>query len=112
MNETPPRRVELGVLPIGYGDVFIAEGVRDPVSVLIADADARVEAERKERQRVAHLTVTVDRARLIGILRDHLATVESGGVAAYRRGDTAHYNDAVQKAERLRNEIDALGTAE
>jgi hypothetical protein len=104
-EEPTRRRIELGVLPIGFSDIFIAEGVRDPVSVLIAEADAKVEAERKERERVAHLTVSVSRLWLIEILRDHLATVESSGVAAYRRGDVINYNSAVRKASALRDEI-------
>jgi hypothetical protein len=41
-----PRLIEIGVLPSGYADTFVADGAIDPITVFLRDADMRLAAER------------------------------------------------------------------
>jgi hypothetical protein len=54
MTENEPRRIFVGHLPTG-GVTYVAPGEADPVVRLIADANARLDAERaaEERKRAA-----------------------------------------------------------
>jgi hypothetical protein len=52
MSEEPQRRlVPLGVFPAGVDSVFIGAGSPDPLSLMIADADARLARERDTEAR-------------------------------------------------------------
>jgi hypothetical protein len=74
-----PRRIELGVLPIGYGDVFLAEGEVDPISIMLRQAGETLDRERAEAERKrlsaiadAEWTANTRRARNVRRLRHAL----------------------------------------
>jgi hypothetical protein len=102
-------RVEVGTFSSGFADFFVAEGAADPARLMIAEADAKVEVERAERERIERQTITVDRAWLLEILRAHIAMIERDGVRAYRQRDGVRYNEAVHEAQRLRDKLAAIG---
>jgi hypothetical protein len=58
-----PRRVYLGLLPSG-ADVFVADGEADPLTVMLSEANARLDAERAEAERVRLAALAdIERAR-------------------------------------------------
>jgi hypothetical protein len=103
------RRIEIGVLPIGYSDTYVAEGAADPVALMIAEGRRAAEAERAEAERIARQTVTVSREWLLSTLRDYLAAVERGRVHAYRCGDCEGYAACLSDETRIREEIGRYG---
>jgi hypothetical protein len=54
MSDAPRRLIEIGTLPAGYDSTFIAEGGVDPLAVMIAEGNAKLDRiAGEERQREA-----------------------------------------------------------
>lgn len=111
MNDEP-RKVLIGTFPSGLGAVasFSDIGQR-----LVAEAEAKLDAERaerEERERVARRTVRVDRAWLLSILREMIARVEQDRAEAGWWGDTDRRRIAARRARRLREDLAACNAIE
>lgn len=53
MSDAPRRLIEIGILPAGYDLTFVAEGAADPLAVMIAEGNAkldRIAAEERQRE--------------------------------------------------------------
>jgi hypothetical protein len=63
--EEPQRRmIPIGVMPSGYADVFLAPGSADPVSLMIADASAKLDREHAEAERIRLAAIAdIERAK-------------------------------------------------
>jgi hypothetical protein len=63
MSENELRRVFVGYLPAG-GVTYVAEGEVDPVATLIADANAKLDRQHAEAERVRLAAIAdVERAK-------------------------------------------------
>jgi hypothetical protein len=64
MSDAPRRLIEIGTLPSGFDATFIAEGGADPLAVMLREANARLDREHAEAERVRMLAIAdVERAR-------------------------------------------------
>lgn len=101
MNEPTPRRTIIGAFPSGAEIVAFA-----PVeATMIADAAARLDAERTETERAAYASITVSRAWLLGALRDAITVAERDLALAIRAGDYSARLVAARKGNRLRRDF-------
>jgi hypothetical protein len=63
MSDPPRRLIEIGVLPTGYADTFVAGGV-DPVAAMIADAIRKDDLAKAEAERIRLAAIAdIERAR-------------------------------------------------
>lgn len=61
---TPRRLIEIGTLPAGYNSTFVAEGAADPLAIMIAEGNARLDRiAAEERQREAARLADIERAK-------------------------------------------------
>jgi hypothetical protein len=67
-----PRRIELGFLPSGGATVFVGDGAVDPIKVLIAEGNAKLDREHAEAER-ARLAEIADAERMRNTRRARLA---------------------------------------
>lgn len=105
MNDEPAtRRTIIGAFPSGM-DVHAFQDIAGP---LIADAQARLDAEKAAAEALARSRVTVDRAWLLEVLRDLICSMESHRKLADRRGDHARGRALWRKAWERRDAYDAL----
>ena len=104
MNDEPPKRILVGVLPSGRDAVFSFEDIASP---LLAEANRKVAVSRAERERAGRETIVVNRAWLLEVLRDLIRRLERDKTLAGRRGD--RYRSAVRhyEAHRVREGFDA-----
>ena len=108
-----PRRVLIGTFPAGVGSVHsFGEDVggrliAEAAAKLTAERDAR-EAAKAEAERLARSRVTVDRAWLLGVLRDLIFSMESHRKLAERYGDHARGRELLRKAWERRESYDII----
>jgi hypothetical protein len=64
MSDDSRRFIEIGYLPSGAENVFLAEGAADPARLMIAEASARLDAERAAKARaIAVKAADIERAK-------------------------------------------------
>jgi hypothetical protein len=64
VDDAPRKLVELGTLPVGYGDVYIDANSLDPITTMVRDADRRLAAEKvSEAKRLAAEIADAERAQ-------------------------------------------------
>jgi hypothetical protein len=102
MTEATRRRFLVGVFPSGQDQVIAFEDIQGP---LIAEAAAKVDAERVERERAARAVITVNRSWLLSVLRDLIAVKERDLTLAVRDGDYNRRCTAARKVNRLREDF-------
>jgi hypothetical protein len=94
-----PRKVLVGTFPSGLGSVHAFQDIGGP---LIADAAAKLDAERMERERAVRAVITVSRPWLLNLLRDAIAVAERDLARAIELDDYGARLIAARKVNRLR----------
>jgi hypothetical protein len=103
MNDTP-RRTLVGMFPSGGTEIVAFSNVE---ATLIADAAARLDAEKAEAERLARQTIVVNREWFLAAMRELILHMESRWALADRRRDYDRRAHVGGKLRRLRDDLDA-----
>lgn len=103
MNDEP-RRVIVGSFSGGLSHVTLSREILEAAEAKLAEAAAA----RAERERAERATIHVDKAWLLGVLRDLISRIERDHTLAVRRGDYARRCAAARKVNRLREDAAAI----
>ena len=99
-----PRRVIVGSFSGGLSHVTLSREILEAAEAKLTEAAA----ERAERERAERATIRVDKAWLLGVLRDLIARIEHDHTLAVRVGDYGARCNAARKVNRLREDAAAV----